>query len=184
MPLKYTKEVLEPLVRESNSYGQIIDKLGLKRSGGTQANLVRRVQVHGLSTAHFLGRAASGAKAAHRRLTAAEVLVFNRTGRREHVDVLRRALLEVGVRECCEICGQGTVWNDMRLVLHVDHKEGNYLDNRIDKLRFLCPNCHSQTPTFGTRNRTDLTPMGMLKVAINTPVKGAVTEMLQVMGLT
>jgi 5-methylcytosine-specific restriction endonuclease McrA len=180
MPLKYTKEVLEPLVRESSSYGQIIDRLGLKRSGGTQANLVRRVQMHGLSTAHFLGRVASGAQARHKRLTAAEVLVLNRTGRREPAALLRRVLLEAGVQHRCKGCGQDSVWNGMTLMLHVDHVNGDYLDNRLTNLRFLCPNCHSQTPTFGTRNRKDLTPVGVLASIKMLP--SATDEMLQVMG--
>lgn len=35
------------------------------------------------------------------------------------------------------------------------HKNGDWRDNRAYNLRFLCPNCHSQTPNFGTKNRRD-----------------------------
>ena len=44
-------------------------------------------------------------------------------------------------------------WRGKRLVLHVDHVNGINNDNRLPNLRFLCPNCHSQTPTFGNRRR-------------------------------
>lgn len=39
------------------------------------------------------------------------------------------------------------------LVLQLDHINGKRNDNRIENLRLLCPNCHSQTPTFTGRNR-------------------------------
>jgi hypothetical protein len=48
--------------------------------------------------------------------------------------------------ECC-ICGINS-WNGSGLVLQLDHINGVRTDNRIENLRLLCPNCHSQTDTF------------------------------------
>ena len=53
-----------------------------------------------------------------------------------------------GVKEECVLCGQNNIWNGKKLVLQLDHKNGNNKDNRIENLRILCPNCHTQTETY------------------------------------
>jgi len=52
----------------------------------------------------------------------------------------------------CDICEQESTWNGEPLTLELDHIDGNAFDNRIENLRFLCPNCHSQTPTSKGKN--------------------------------
>ena len=52
----------------------------------------------------------------------------------------------------CEMCGQGTCWNDKELTLQLDHIDGNSYNNRLENLRILCPNCHSQTKTYAGKN--------------------------------
>lgn len=51
----------------------------------------------------------------------------------------------------CAICGC-VEWNGKTLSLELDHINGINNDNRLENLRFLCPNCHSQTTTYGSRN--------------------------------
>jgi hypothetical protein len=47
----------------------------------------------------------------------------------------------------CEECGV-TEWNGKRLPMEVDHIDGDTNNNDIKNLKVLCPNCHSQTPTW------------------------------------
>ncbi len=66
---------------------------------------------------------------------------------------LRKAMIAVGVEYVCFACGMLPVWQGNPLTIEVDHINGSRVDCRLINLRFLCPNCHSQTPTFRAGNR-------------------------------
>jgi hypothetical protein len=64
---------------------------------------------------------------------------------------LKERLVKAGLKEWkCECCGISE-WNGRSIVLELDHKDGNNKNNSLDNLQILCPNCHSQTPTFRGR---------------------------------
>ena len=53
----------------------------------------------------------------------------------------------------CWLCGLSE-WINGKLILEIDHINGISNDHRVENLRFLCPNCHSQTETFRSKNIT------------------------------
>lgn len=66
---------------------------------------------------------------------------------------LRKALIAEGVEYRCSECGIDE-WRGYPITLALDHINGDSRDNFRENLRFLCPNCHSQTETYGGRNKT------------------------------
>ena len=53
----------------------------------------------------------------------------------------------------CAFCGNTGEWQGKPLALELDHINGNHFDHRLENLRFLCPNCHAQTDTYGGKNQ-------------------------------
>lgn len=66
---------------------------------------------------------------------------------------LRASLIRLGRKYECELCGQGPEWNGQPLTLQVDHRDGDRDNHDPENIRFLCPNCHTQTPTYGNKKR-------------------------------
>lgn len=151
--VKYTKDILSEAIRKSESWAGVLRALGKKKlSGGLQEHLKRQAIKFGIKTDHFTGQGHNKGKLANNRLSPEEVLVLREEGHRQKRHILWRCLLEIGRKNVCEECGLGPVWNEKGLVLQIDHVNGNFLDDRAENLRILCPNCHTQTPTF-SRNR-------------------------------
>lgn len=154
--VKYTKEKLEILAKESTSIAQVIKKLGLKPAGGTHSHISRKLKQFDINTKHFLGKGSNHGKnhvGGPAKKEWQEILIKKDSGNRAKTMQLRRALLESGRKHVCEECGQIPEWNKKPLILQIDHINGDWLDNRPENVRFLCANCHSQTSNWSKQAR-------------------------------
>lgn len=145
---KYTKEFLEPIVKESSSLRDVARKLKLVESVATR-NLKPHIIRLDIDTSHF--------KRVKRKQRFTDDEVFrvdsmlrqNSSGRNSlgNSGALWKRLKNYKPYECFE-CGNTGIWNDKELGLDVHHINANNTDNRLENLVFLCPNCHSQTDSF------------------------------------
>lgn len=158
---KYTKEQLEKIFAQSKCYMDVKRALG-RSPNGTNDTYIRYAAEYGLDTSHFTGSAWSRGqtKETHAVIARNSQKMIKHTpekslqnGIKLSSSTIRKLIKSIGIKEECEECGCLTEWVGKPLTLHIDHKNGNVYDNRIENIRYLCPNCHSQTPTFGSKNR-------------------------------
>ena len=150
----YTREILEEAVKNCLSQSDVCRYLGKSVRGATYELIKNRIKDYGIDTSHFLGQAMYAGKrnpSYAKRRPSKEVLVSGYKYRAKHL-LLKRALIEEGVEYKCEECSLKE-WKDKPLTLDIDHKDGDWSNCVKENLRFLCPNCHRQTNTFGGKNK-------------------------------
>lgn len=147
--IKYTKDLLKNAVAQSFSYAGVLRFLGLKQAGGTQTHIINTIQKFEIDTSHFTGKGHNKGKQSNNKLKAEQILIKLPDGSvRQKRNLLLRALLEINRPYTCSECDVKDLWNGKKLILHIDHVDGDFLNNTPENLRFLCPNCHSQTITY------------------------------------
>ena len=150
----FSDEEFKEIVSTSFSISEVVKRCGFKtyKSGGGRENVRKRINSLKVNTSHFKPNGRQYEKPPHNKIVNYEnVLKKNSTAHRITVKdvVLREHLLEYK----CDVCGNNGVWNDKELSLQLHHKDGDNMNNEIENLIFLCPNCHSQTDTYCKRQK-------------------------------
>lgn len=144
-------EQFDHLIRSSSNIAEVLFKLGYSIKGNSwgYSQVKKRMTDLNLSFSDFKGKSPMHTNNKSKRLSEEKLL---RKNCKHDRTVLRRYLIQNElIPYKCAICGI-TKWNDKTLSLELDHINGINNDNRLENLRFLCPNCHSQTSTYGSRN--------------------------------
>ena len=145
----------------SSSYAEALDKLGVTPTNTSARKSVKKFLTengHGLpefsSNHNRIGKIASN------KLTKEMVIERLKDGDKHLGSIVRKWIIEYNLlpykcsnSKCILSNISEPIWNDEPLVFDLDHINGNNKDNRIENLRFLCPNCHSQTATYKGKNR-------------------------------
>lgn len=148
------KDRLQKIINESASYLEVLRKLGLKaKTGGNYKTLKDRIS-EDLIDISILEERRETTKKSGKKKTPLDKILINNCRRRIGNQSMKKRLIEAGLLEdkCC-LCGNIGSWRNIPLVLQLDHINGKNTDNRVENLRILCPNCHTQTKTYAGKNQ-------------------------------
>jgi hypothetical protein len=135
-----SKERLEELISNSTSAHNIIKNFGINPRESHIKLINKKISEYELESTKYILRD---------KITKTNEDLFVNGSICSRGTLIGRILKDSLIEHICSICNLGSEWNDEKLVLQLDHINGINNDNRIENLRFLCPNCHAQTDMFG-----------------------------------
>lgn len=140
----FSDETVLAIIPCCTSIKQVLQKVGMAPCGGNYATIRRIITRYGVDTSHFCKGFTVGHLSSNK-LSDEGIFIINSKANRHRVKA--RILAESLLPYECAICGIDS-WIGSSLSLHLDHINGIRDDNRLENLRFLCPNCHSQTDSY------------------------------------
>jgi len=168
----YTKEEFQQIISESTSISEILRKIGYPPYGKYHTELTKYIKDSNFDTSSLKGRHIKRYDdTGIPKKSLSDVLVKNSTG---NSNKLRERLIRYGVKQYrCENpkCGISE-WCGEPIVLQLHHINGDHYDNRLENLVLLCPNCHSQTSNFTSKNSDNSLNEILKKIAIDESKNG------------
>ena len=142
----YDDEEFIRIVKQAQSYRECLSLLGYHSSSGNTVNqLKNRIEKLNIDISHFHTQKG-------KRILSPEI-VFVEKGTTTQKDTRKWYKKGNYTPHKCSICGQLPIWQNKELTLIMDHINGYNTDNRLENLRWVCPNCNYQLDTTNGKNQ-------------------------------
>ena len=149
--MKIEKENIEKIIKECYSIADVCRCLNIKPSGSNYKTIHHYINVYNLDVKHFTGKRVNIGNKLNKKYEK-DVYYYLTQDSYIQTTTLKWKLISSGLKKYkCEECGLSK-WNGKQIVLQLHHINGDTSDNRLENLKLICPNCHSQTDTFTGKN--------------------------------
>lgn len=172
---KYTTDQLKEVVKTSETYIEVFRKLGYKSRSMdrvTKRGLLQNIKDNNIDAGH-LKHYSDSIEFNHSKFKLEDLLVENGTYKGGSANLKARLFRAKLLKEECSICKLPNIWQGRPITLQMDHINGIFNDNRLENLRILCPNCHSQTDTYAGKNSKVKASPRPICICGNTMKKGS-----------
>ncbi len=146
----YTKENLSKICLESFSYRQCLQKMNIIPAGGNYACLKKYIKLYNIDISHFTLQGWNKGRTLPPKRSIKDYLSNKQTI--QSYKLKNRLLREKIFDHKCDECNK-TTWLNKTIPLELHHKDGNNLNNNLDNLSLLCPNCHALTENYRAKNK-------------------------------
>lgn len=149
---RYTIDQARIAIRDSRSWRQAAYALGLNGDGGGNTQTLRTLaEEHNIDYSHFTGKRSNKGNHTWNYIPVEKLL---KKGVVVKSTQLKKKLIAANILDDrCYECELEAEWNGKPINLELDHIDGDNTNNELSNLRILCPNCHSQTPSFRGRKQ-------------------------------
>lgn len=145
MKSRINKEELEKIASKSLSVADMCRALNIRPNGSNYKTIKSRINEHKINVSHFTGsgwNCGKRFKPFGKTIPLSEILVENSTYMNN--TNLKKRLINEGLKiNKCEKCGIDK-WQNDTISIQLHHIDENNMNNKIENLILLCPNCHSQ----------------------------------------
>ncbi len=152
-----SNEEFQEICKKYTSLADIIRHFGIRPEAGNYGTLKKRIRRDKADISHIkIGVGSNRGRSFKRKYTSKDQVIEILNNNEIHAKGQIKDLIikfKILDNTHCSICNHDDIWNGQKLVMQLDHIDGQSDNDRLNNLRFICPNCHTQTPTHAGKRQ-------------------------------
>jgi hypothetical protein len=156
MSYNYDEKIIRDAVEKSECLSDVLRIMGISLRGSNYTTVKKLITKYGIDISHFNPKLVRIRKLNdyYKENIKRDIFYYLRDNIQVSSSSFKERLYKEGLKNReCEMCGQTEIWNGRKMSLVIDHIDGNSLNNKLENLMILCPNCNATLDTHCGKNK-------------------------------